>query len=398
MLKQSLANKPLSKQHWSARTIDFTTLYQNLQIEVLRETVTEVQKKDLSLFCYTNRCVYHRLWNEWNILARGLILERSKKRVIATPFPKFFNYGELSQNLPDEPFEVYEKLDGSLGIAYYYQDDWHIATKGAFDSEQARWGTKQIHSLDYTYLTPGATYLFELIYPANQIVVKYPFSGLVLLGAYNAEGSELGYDSLSNLAQKLTIKLVQRYEHDSIESILKQAEQLGRESEGFVLRFHSGYCLRQKYRLKIKGSEYCRLHKLSTLRAALTTTKVTPLGIWECLKNGDDLECFRKEIPEEYWADFNQIYHLLVDQFNQLITEINSYHQQYLNLSDKELGLILNNLPTLAKKFIFSCRKGGASWFKNKQVEDKLYEFIKPSSNYLKGYSASQTISNLDQG
>ncbi len=123
-------------KHPSLNT-NFSTLYQHLQGEVKKGNVYEIQREHLSLFCYTNRCVYNRLWNDWNILARGLILDLATQQVIATPFPKFFNYGELSQTIPDEPFEVYEKLDGSLGIAYHYQGQWHIATKGAFDSAQA---------------------------------------------------------------------------------------------------------------------------------------------------------------------------------------------------------------------------------------------------------------------
>lgn len=369
------------KQH-PARTVDFATLYRNLQQEVRNGTIIEVQQGDLSLFCYTNRCVYHRLWNSWNILARGLILDRSNRQVIATPFPKFFNYGELSQTIPDEPFEVYEKLDGSLGIAYYYQDNWHIATKGSFDSSQANWGTEQLRLLDLAHLKPGTTYLFELVYPDNQIVVKYSFEGLILLAAYDADGYELIYAYLTELAEKLWINLAFQLDTDAIKTILEQASNLDRNSEGFVIRFANGL------RLKIKGSEYCRIHKL--------ISGVTPLGIWESLKNGDDLESFRQEIPEEYWTDFDSIYDLLLVQFNQLVAVVETYHQQHLTLSDKELGLILNSLPDPARKFIFSRRKGGDSWFNGQKVQDKLYESIRPTSNYLDGYSASETMRSLE--
>jgi RNA ligase len=99
-----------------ARTVNFATLHQNLQQEVENGTVYEIQQGDLSLYCYTKRCIYDCLWNEWNILARGLILDRATQQVIATPFPKFFNYGELSQTIPDEAFETYEKFS----ISYFY--------------------------------------------------------------------------------------------------------------------------------------------------------------------------------------------------------------------------------------------------------------------------------------
>ncbi|WP_181280622.1 T4 RnlA family RNA ligase [Aphanothece hegewaldii] len=364
-----------------ARIVNFTTLYQHLLEEVKNGNVYEIQQDNLSLFCYTNHCVYNRLWNEWNILARGLIIDRATQKVIATPFSKFFNYGELSDLLPDQPFDVYEKLDGSLGIAYYYQDNWYIATKGSFDSAQAIWGTQKIQSLDKSFLEPGTTYLFELVYSDNQIVIKYSFSGLVLLSAYSVDGEELSYDYLSKLAEKLNINIVQKLDTHSIDAVLQQAVLLDRNSEGFVLHFTNGL------RLKIKGSEYCRIHKL--------ISGVTPLGIWKCLKDGDDLELFRQEIPEEFWPDFDQIHQLLVKEFSQVVSQIEIYHQQYIDLSDKELGLRLNTLSDLAKKFIFYRRKDGELWYRSSKVKEKLFALIRPTDNYLDFYSESRKLKQV---
>jgi RNA ligase len=273
---------------------------------------------------------------------------------------------------------IKEKLDGSLGIAYYYQDEWHIATKGSFDSAQAIWGTEQLRSLNLAYLKSGITYLFEMIYPDNQIVIKYPFEGLNLLAAYDVDGDELNYNQLIQLAEKLEINVVQKLDANSIKNILEKASNLHRDSEGFVLRFPNGF------RLKIKGSEYCRIHKL--------ISGVTPLGIWESLKNGDDLELIRQEIPEEYWSDFDQIHQLLLEQFNDLVSKVEIYHQQYLNFSDKELGLIFNTLPDLARKFIYSRRKDSKHWQHSPKIKEKLYSLIRPTENYLAGYSESQQL------
>jgi RNA ligase len=198
----------IMKHH--ARTVNFSTLHQNLKVEVQNGNIYEIQRGDLSLFCYTNRCVYNRSWNEWNLLARGLILDRATQKVIATPFPKFFNYQEFFQETTDEIYEVFEKFDGSLGIAYYYQDNWHIATKGSFDSAQAIWGTRQLRSLNLSHLKPGTTYLFEMIYADNKIVIKYPFEGLILLAAYDVDGYELAYDRLTELVEKLGIEIVRK--------------------------------------------------------------------------------------------------------------------------------------------------------------------------------------------
>ena len=50
------------------------------------------------------------------------------------------------------------------------------------------------------------TYLFEIIYKANRIVVNYNFEGLVLIGAYELHsGKELLYIELLEIADKLGV-------------------------------------------------------------------------------------------------------------------------------------------------------------------------------------------------
>ena len=38
----------------------------------------------------------------------------------ALTFPKFWNYGELGLPLPDLPFTVTKKMDGSMGIVFWH--------------------------------------------------------------------------------------------------------------------------------------------------------------------------------------------------------------------------------------------------------------------------------------
>jgi RNA ligase len=54
-----------------------------------------------------------KAWNQFTLMARGLILCPSEKRVVATPIPKFFNYGEVL-DVPELPFNATVKMDGSL--------------------------------------------------------------------------------------------------------------------------------------------------------------------------------------------------------------------------------------------------------------------------------------------
>ncbi|MGL1080507.1 RNA ligase, partial [Vibrio parahaemolyticus] len=82
---------------------------------------------------------YDSAWDPVTTAARGLILDLEDRRIVATPFPKFFNAGERGEPIPDLPFIATEKLDGSLIIIFHHRGRWRTATKGAFASAQAQW-------------------------------------------------------------------------------------------------------------------------------------------------------------------------------------------------------------------------------------------------------------------
>lgn len=139
-------------------------------------TRREHPKYPLFIYNYTPRCQFARAWTPETLACRGLILDEDGN-VIARPFRKFFNLGEQNANLPiGDAFEAFEKLDGSLGIAYR-EPEWgtiQIATRGAFASEQAlwasRWWADNCQDID---IPRGETWLFEIIYPSNRIVIDY---------------------------------------------------------------------------------------------------------------------------------------------------------------------------------------------------------------------------------
>lgn len=94
-------------------------------------------ERPLYIYNYTAKAQFEYMWNEVTMLCRGLILDENYK-IVARPFTKFFNYGEVANEvIPSLPFEVYDKMDGSLGILYWWNDRPYIATRGSFMSEQA---------------------------------------------------------------------------------------------------------------------------------------------------------------------------------------------------------------------------------------------------------------------
>lgn len=237
----------------------------------------------LFIYNYTQAAQYERYWNEVTLACRGLILDENG-RVIARPFGKFFNYEEHDTlEIPNENFEVYEKMDGSLGILYHWNGQPFIATRGSFASDQAKVAnellqTQYAHCLPF--LQADKTYLFEIIYPENRVVVDYGSARmLVLLAIIDTDtGRELPLEDIG-------FPVVKKY--DGLNDLQLMREIKADNQEGFVVRFKSGF------RLKIKFAEYVRIHRI--------ITNVSTLTIWEFLRDGKPLDELLESVPDEFF-------------------------------------------------------------------------------------------------
>jgi RNA ligase len=251
----------------------------------------------ISIYNYSRTCQYENKWDDLTIACRGLVLD-NEGNVLAKPFPKFFNYEELEgltfreSKIPNESFDVFEKMDGSLGILFNYCGEWIMATRGSFTSEQAVKGMEMLKKLPYKGLLTHCTYLFEIIYKENRIVVDYDYEDLVLLGVIdNSDGHE--YDlynarlegiSIGDLLQAMGFKVVKKC--DGITDFKELKETISNDTEGYVIKFKSGM------RMKIKGDEYIRLHKI--------LTNFSTIDIWELLRDGKPLDEFLDRVPDEF--------------------------------------------------------------------------------------------------
>ena len=260
--------------------------FQKLTLKMIEEGYINVNKHpsaDLYIYNYTNKTQFDWLWNEATLLCRGLILD-GNWNIVARPFPKFFNLEERQpQSIPLEPFEVYEKMDGSLGLLYFLGDIPQIATRGSFKSEQAIKANEMLkkqYAHTFKHLNKNYTYLFEIIYPENRIVVNYgEDSKLVLLGIIdNATGQDLPLIDIG-------FPLVKRYNGITDLTKIRALEEENRE--GFVIRFQSGF------RVKVKFDEYKRLHRIMA--------NVSNKSIWESLMNGNSLDEMIEHVPDEFY-------------------------------------------------------------------------------------------------
>jgi len=362
----------------------FDELIRGLDENVALGMINKKEHPELTgifLYDYTKDCTFNKAWNPFTLMARGLIVDMMEKRVVAHTFPKFFNYGELGATLPNMSFTTSEKMDGSMGICAFYRNRWRVSTRGSFTSDQAIWGDKWLHgNADIDRMVPSCTYLFEIIYPENRIVVKYDFEGLALLGVY-MDGVEISPINgfISQIAETLKVRVAKQHEFASINDILPLLSTLSGNEEGFVVRFENGT------RVKFKGDAYCKLHAL--------ISNITPLGVWRLFENdiNIDLTEIMKDIPEEFHGDFNNIVLILKSSYHSILAKAKMVAESTDHMSDKEVGLRLNELVETygyPAKMVFSMRK-------KTSVHRNIYMNIRPLGNKLEGYRPSISMNKF---
>ena len=256
----------------------------------------------LTIWNYSQTTQYEGTWDEVTMMCRGLVTD-DMGNIVARPFKKFFNLEEGKHN-PTSEFDVYEKMDGSLIIVFWYDGGWVVASRGSFTSEQALAAERIFFDeLDHNF-SIGITYLFEFTAPWNRIVVDYGEKpNLTLLGAIRTEsGEEATWEQLKMIGDGANCDVVKKYDGISDYSTLKG--MIGNNAEGFVIRFSNGS------RMKIKGEEYLRLHKIMT--------EVSTKSVWEILSNGDNMEGLLTDVPDEFYTKIKEYENELLTQFNKI--------------------------------------------------------------------------------
>ncbi len=374
---------------------------------------------DLTIWNYSPKVQYERLWDDITIQCRGLVTN-SKGDIVARPFKKFFNYEEHKpEDLPNESFEVYEKMDGSLGILFYYEyelsderryniwfnnnyetgmerffdpnnlpdfdnsyyeptpktkGEWIIATRGSFTSPQAIKGKELLEKYNFERLNTGYTYLFEIIYKENRIVCNYDYEDLVLLGMINTKtGDEVNIRNDSedirfkNMISNIGFRVVMLYKTwGEGYDLLK--EEISNDREGYVIRFKNGF------RMKIKGDEYVRLHRI--------LTNISSRDIWEYLKDNKPFDELLEKVPDEFnqWVketvrDLRYACFQLRERAGKLHDgfRYGKYNDRDPEPSKKEFAEFVMKQPKVLHAIMFAMWNGN-----NEKVDDIIWKIIKP--------------------
>jgi RNA ligase len=271
----------------------------------------------LTIWNYTEKVQYENLWDEVTLMCRGLVTDDTGD-IIATPFHKFFNIEE-GKFEPTENFEVYEKMDGSLGIVFWYRGQWVVATRGSFTSDQAIKAREILKKYNTDIMFRHLTFCFEILYPENRIVLDYgDDEKLVLLGTFDKNGKETDVEIWSQWG----FDVVKKY--DGIKDFKELKSMVKDDQEGFVVKFSNGD------RIKVKGVEYLRLHKIMT--------NVTTTGIWEYLKNGEDVMKLLKDVPDEFYKKIENYIKDLRYSYYQISEDVGKRfdYKMYGKYNDKE--------------------------------------------------------------
>ena len=252
-------------------------------------------------------------------------------------------------------------VHNSLGITYPTPDGLAISTRGSFASDQAIKGTDILrtkYSDKLSGLDPDVTYLFEIIYPENRIVVSYDEEELVLLGAIHTQsGQELDPSDLRDLG----FRQPKEWKDETLDDLPRDT----RNFEGYVVKFQSGL------RVKVKLDEYVRIHRL--------VCDLTPRRIWECLQRGDDIEETIKGAPDELHKELDALVQDLRDQFDDASYDhtfvYDDLHVEHLDLRrDQALAIVGRCKAEGLNPSALFCLLDG----KQEQFEKLMWDRIRP--------------------
>lgn len=244
----------------------------------------------LAIYTYTDQCVFERVWDKITRNSRGHIYDVASGECVAYPFPKFFNLNENEETLFENfdwksPYSIYEKMDGWLGVLYRHEGKFKVASRGSFHSDGAVWATNFIQTKDLSCLPDEVTLVFEIIAPAQKIILDYGGQAtLVILAAFDRRnGTEYPRDTVEEWGKLTGLPVVKKYEF-TIDDCLKLQKE-ARDQEGFVIVFGDGR------RVKVKTEWYMTLAKIMS--------SLSPISIWDAMKNGKVQAMYLEKIPEE---------------------------------------------------------------------------------------------------
>ena len=320
----------------------------------------------LRIFKYRPTAQFEKMWNEVTTKCRGLVLD-NENNVINNCIEKFHNIEELESlgiTIPDLPYEITDKVDGSAILIFWYKNHLIACTLGSFVSDQAKLAQELLNTMYSTLLGNfeiGKTYVMEILAPENKIVLDHGTERRLVL--ITIRDNETGEDS--GPVVSLGFPIVEKIDKTIEQILIDKKREDFINKEGFVVKFSNGF------RVKVKYEEYFRLHKIMT--------GINEKFIWEFMK--DDKPLPLENVPDEF--------------FNFITQTRDEFIKQYRITEDTAM-MLFKQIPLgiTRKEFAFEALKQPKySSIMFKMLEDKDYsqlvwKMIEPKSTETQKFNS----------
>lgn len=210
--------------------------------------------------------------------ARGIIIDLGNLEVVCWPFRKFGNYNEIYADKIDwSTARVQDKIDGSIIKLWWNRttETWQFSTNSTINADTALADqmTKEtffdvIRKADnyndiisrIPIFNKDYTFIFELVSPETQVVIKYPKPYLWHIGTRNnISGQEINSD--------IGVEKPKEYMLKSLDDCLNAAVSLNKSCDGAVHEVKKeGFVVVDGNwnRIKVKSPDYLMLHRMSS--------------------------------------------------------------------------------------------------------------------------------------
>lgn len=299
----------------------------------------------LWIYKYTQSTVYDKKWNEVNLLCRGLVVDEYGN-IVSNVMPKFFNDFEstapgMSGLIPprkDGVSRTTEKLDGSLITVSRWNEHLVVSSSGSFKSPQVFRARQIIEKNNYSF-DEGKTYLFEVIYPENRIVLNYgDMERLVLITKRDTQtGAEENIDDETKFYK---VPVVAK----SIDELISEkARPDFINKEGYVVQYDNGS------RLKIKYDKYMEIHKL--------ISGVNEKYVWEVVKDNLDIMDLVNRMPDNIQSFVKTYMIELKKKYVELDKECNAEYYKTIEtlpagFTRKDFAIMVSKSPNASILFL----------------------------------------------
>lgn len=212
-------------------------------------------------------------WTKDNLAYRSVIVDK-KGNVLSCGWPKFFNALEKEDCYPNPAdftdWRVDDKVDGSLLIADFYNNQFSMRTRGTatyLSQENAAdfelLPKKYPKVVEFLKENSHLSLLFEIVTPNNVIVVRPKEVEFYLLGAINKNGlCVVTSHELTEIWRKIgCVPTPQSYQFDNLADLKAIATMVKdwKGKEGVVLSYNNN-----QNRIKLKSDWYCFVHRIKS--------------------------------------------------------------------------------------------------------------------------------------